>query len=133
MDVGTACMNFHNEMVKEVKSKRIQADEIWAFVNSKEKNTTAEMKEKGNGDAWTWVALDADTKYEASDYFAVDTPDYNNAETLLKDAIKMSYERFRIKFDELKLPHGLKKFHLRELESHEIQAVYLDIIKKLRA
>jgi len=66
VEVGSACMNFHNDMVKDVKSRRIQADEIWAFVNSKEKNTTAEMKEKGNGDAWTWVALDADTKLAVS-------------------------------------------------------------------
>ena len=68
VEVGSACMNFHNEHVKNVKSSKIQADEIWAFVNSKEKNTTAEMKEKGNGDAWTWVALDADTKLAVSWY-----------------------------------------------------------------
>ena len=51
VEVGTACMNFHNDRVKNVKSQRVQADEIWAFVNSKEKNTSAEIKEKGNGDA----------------------------------------------------------------------------------
>ena len=66
VEVGTACMNFHNDRVKGVKSTKIQADEIWSFVSSKEKNTTAEMKEKGNGDAWTWVGIDADTKLVVS-------------------------------------------------------------------
>ncbi len=42
--------------------KRIQCDEIWSFVGSKEKNTSVEKKEKGNGDCWTWTAFCPDTK-----------------------------------------------------------------------
>src|SRR5579863_8188942 len=34
----------------------------WQFVGSKAKNVTPEQKAAGWGDAWTWVALDADTK-----------------------------------------------------------------------
>lgn len=66
VDVGFACMNFHNDMVKNLQCKRIQADEIWSFVGSKEKNTSDESKEQGNGDAWTWVGIDADTKLVVS-------------------------------------------------------------------
>lgn len=62
VDVGRACENFHNQIVVGLKSSRIQADEIWSFVYSKEKNTTAEMKEGGAGDVWTWTAIDADSK-----------------------------------------------------------------------
>lgn len=62
IDVGTACAKFHDEEMLNVKSKRIQCDEIWSFVGAKEKNTSAEMKEKGFGDVWTWTALDADSK-----------------------------------------------------------------------
>lgn len=68
VDVGHACEEFHNEKVVNVKSERIQCDEIWSFVYSKEKNTTSEMKEEGAGDAWTWTALDADTKLILSWY-----------------------------------------------------------------
>jgi IS1 family transposase/uncharacterized protein YerC len=60
--VGKACQEFHNNHVVAVASKRIQCDEIWSFVGAKEKNTTAEMKEAGMGDVWTWTALDADSK-----------------------------------------------------------------------
>jgi IS1 family transposase len=66
--VGRACEKFHNETVITVKAKRIQADEIWSFVYAKEKNTTTEMKEGGAGDAWTWTAIDADSKLIVSWY-----------------------------------------------------------------
>jgi len=45
-----------------LKSECIEADEIWAFCGSKEKNTKAEKKAQGWGDVWTWTAIDADTK-----------------------------------------------------------------------
>ena len=61
VDVGRACEKFHNETVKNVESKRVQCDEIWSFVYSKEKNTPDEMKEVA-GDVWTWTAIDADSK-----------------------------------------------------------------------
>src|SRR5450432_3497805 len=62
VDVGRACEKFHNEKVKGIKAARIQADEICSFVYAKEKDTTPEMKEGGAGDAWTWTAIDADSK-----------------------------------------------------------------------
>jgi IS1 family transposase len=63
VDVGIACEKYHNENVKNVPSKRIQCDEIWSFVYSKEKKASAEDKAAGTaGDCWTWTALDADTK-----------------------------------------------------------------------
>jgi IS1 family transposase len=68
VDIGRACQQFHNEKVVNVKSERIQADEIWSFVGSKEKNTSIEKKEEGHGDVWTWTALDADSKLIVSWY-----------------------------------------------------------------
>lgn len=63
VDTGKACQAFHNENVMNVKSKRIQCDEIWSFVYAKDKNAPAEMKEEGKaGDVWTWVGIDADSK-----------------------------------------------------------------------
>lgn len=62
VDTGKACQKFHDEKVVEIKSQRIQADEIWSFIYAKEKNATAEMKAGGAGDACTWTAIDADSK-----------------------------------------------------------------------
>ncbi|MBL7740331.1 MAG: DDE-type integrase/transposase/recombinase [Chitinophagaceae bacterium] len=67
-EIGNACAEFHNEKVVNVKSQRVQADEIWSFIGSKEKNTSTERKEEGCGDVWTWTALDADSKLIVSWY-----------------------------------------------------------------
>lgn len=62
--VGEACLKFHDEKVVNVPAKRIEADEIWSFVYAKEKNVpnTTKSNDPKVGDAWTFVAMDADTK-----------------------------------------------------------------------
>ena len=60
VDLGKACQQFHNDNVINLKSDRIQCDKIWSFVGCKEK--AKEQGANGDGDVWTWTALDADTK-----------------------------------------------------------------------
>jgi len=67
-DLGYACADYHNKHVRGLKVRRLQADEIWCFVGSKKKNASDEKKSQGWGDAWTWVAIDADTKLCVSYY-----------------------------------------------------------------
>lgn len=38
VDTGTACLAFQDEAIRNIKSKRVQCDEIWSFCHSKEKN-----------------------------------------------------------------------------------------------
>ena len=67
IDAGEACAAYHDEHVRNLKSKRIQVDEIWSFTYAKEKNVAqAKAAPEGAGDTWTWTALDADTKFIAS-------------------------------------------------------------------
>jgi IS1 family transposase len=62
-DIGTACAAFHDRAVRNVRSRRVQCDEIWQFCYAKEKNVPAALKGQfGYGDVWTWTAVDADTK-----------------------------------------------------------------------
>lgn len=61
-DAGRACSIYQDKAFRQLTCKRIQCDEVWSFVGSKEKNTTDETKAKGWGDCWTWTALDAETK-----------------------------------------------------------------------
>ena len=62
-DAGKVCMAFHDENVRNVKSKRVQVDEIWSFTYAKQKNVAAaRAAPEGAGDTWTWTALDADSK-----------------------------------------------------------------------
>jgi IS1 family transposase len=63
VDAGKVCAEFHDGAVRNVKSQRIQADEIWSFSYAKAKNVrTAKSAPEGAGDTWTWTAIDADSK-----------------------------------------------------------------------
>ncbi len=63
VDAGKACAEHHDRAVRNVASKRIQADEIWSFCYAKQKNVaTAKAAPEEAGDVWTWTALDADSK-----------------------------------------------------------------------
>lgn len=62
VELGHACEVFATEAFQNLNCQRIQCDEIWAFVGSKARNTNAAKRAKGQGDAWTWVAIDPETK-----------------------------------------------------------------------
>ncbi len=62
-DVGAACLEYQDKHLRGLECKRIQCDEIWSFVYSKQKNVPKKMQGMfGVGDVWTWVALCADSK-----------------------------------------------------------------------
>jgi IS1 family transposase len=61
-DLGCAAASYHNSHVRNLRVRRLQCDEIWAFVYGKDKNLTLEQVQTGLGSVWTWTALDADTK-----------------------------------------------------------------------
>ncbi|HEY3928502.1 MAG TPA: IS1 family transposase [Candidatus Koribacter sp.] len=58
---GERCIALMDTKMRNLRCKRVQADEIWSFVAKKQKNVrigdSAEF-----GDAWVFVVLDADTK-----------------------------------------------------------------------
>ena len=63
VDAGEACAKFHDKEVRGVTAELVQCDEIWAFCYAKEKNVaSAKAAPQGAGDAWTWTAIDSDTK-----------------------------------------------------------------------
>lgn len=62
VDLGAACADYHDANIRNVRVRRLQCDEIWAFVGAKAKNASPEKKAQGWGDIWTWVGLDADSK-----------------------------------------------------------------------
>lgn len=62
LDVADAAHQYHDATVRNVRSRRVQCDEIWCFVGAKKRNASPEQKAQGWGDVWTWTAIDADTK-----------------------------------------------------------------------
>jgi IS1 family transposase len=62
LNLGRVCEAYQDEHLRNLPSRRIQCDEMWGFIGSKQKNVTEEKMAQGCGDVWTWVAIDADTK-----------------------------------------------------------------------
>jgi hypothetical protein len=69
LDIGEVCAAYQDEHLRDLPCKVIEADEIWSFVYSKQKNVPKELQDTlGVGDIWTWTALDADSKLIVSWY-----------------------------------------------------------------
>ena len=98
VDTGKACQNFHDETVHGLNSKRIEADEIWSFVYSKQKNVEKNVAEvDGAGDVWTWTAIDADSKMIVS-WFVGDR-DAQSAYTFMSDVKSRLNNRVQLTTD----------------------------------
>ncbi len=96
-NVGAACMKFHDEKVVSLNCRRIQCDEIWSFVYSKEKNKPHHLQHKSIGDAWTWTAICADSKLIVGWY--VGTRDAGSAIPFMQDIQKRLNRKVQLTAD----------------------------------
>ncbi len=63
IDAGKACAAYHEANVRNLKTTRVEVDEIWSFTYAKQKNVkNAKAAPANSGDTWTWTAIDADSK-----------------------------------------------------------------------
>jgi IS1 family transposase len=61
--LGPACAIYQGGALRNLTCRRVECDEAWSFVGSKAKNVPEKRKgEHGIGDAYTWVALDPESK-----------------------------------------------------------------------
>lgn len=66
-DLGEACAEYQDGALQDLPCKVVEADEIWSFCHSKQKNVPEEFKGiPGYGDVWTFTAICADTKLAPS-------------------------------------------------------------------
>jgi IS1 family transposase len=97
VDIGQACQLFHDETVRGVVAKRVQADEIWSFVYAKEKNKPQDIE--GAGDAWTFVGIDSDTKLVIS--WLLGDRDVESATFFMKDVAERVSGKMQLTTDGL--------------------------------
>jgi IS1 family transposase len=100
-DLGAACQTFHDANVRNLKTKRVQADEIWAFCYAKkrtvESNRTILERNADAGDVWTWTAIDADSKLMIS--WLVGDRTASEAYTLMFDLRERIVNRIQLTTD----------------------------------
>ncbi|MBV8732085.1 MAG: IS1 family transposase, partial [Acidobacteriia bacterium] len=97
-EVGTACAEYQDITLRNIGARRVQVDEIWSFVGAKQKNVTPAMLEKKLcGDAWTFVAIEADTKLVIS--WLVGRRDAGTATEFLQDVQSRLVNRIQLTTD----------------------------------
>lgn len=99
---GSFCAEYQDGAFRNLKCKRLQCDEIWAFVYAKQKNVPeCKRGQFGFGDVWTWTAIDADTKLVPS--FQVGNRDMQTARMFIDDLASRLASRVQLTTDGLKV------------------------------
>lgn len=95
VEVGEFCSTYQDHALRNLRCKRIEADEIWSFVGAKEKNATKE----GQGDLWTYTAICADSKLMVS--WLVGERNHENTFAFMKDVAFRLANRVQLTTDGL--------------------------------
>jgi IS1 family transposase len=96
--VGQACIEYQDRVIRNVTAKRVQVDEIWSFVECKQKNVTEAKLEAGIcGDVWTFTALEAQSKLVIS--WMVGRRDAGCATEFLRDVASRLANRVQLTTD----------------------------------
>jgi IS1 family transposase len=87
---------------RNLRCKRLQLDEMWAWIYCKEKNHTEEIarKQPDAGDVWLWVAVDADSKLVPS--WRLGQRDLTTATDFVNDLARRVKGRVQITTDALR-------------------------------
>jgi IS1 family transposase len=99
-DLGAACSDYMDKTIVNLKTTRVQADELWSFVFGRKKNLAPERRNVfGYGDTWTFTAIDSDNKLIIS--FFVGKRDEQSATFFMRDVALRLANRVQLTTDGL--------------------------------
>src|ERR1022692_3951747 len=103
VEVGAVWADYQDRVMRNLKSERVQIDEMWQFVYCKERHVTPAIASKnpGAGDAWLWAAIDADSKLAITWLVGERTPEA--ARDFVEDLAGRLASRIQLTSDGLKL------------------------------
>lgn len=99
VSAGEGCAHLINEQMRNLSCRRIQVDEIWAYVQKKQRHLNESDDQNRVGDQWTFVALDPDTKIVPA--YRVGKRDLETATAFLTDLSERLLNRVQISSDAL--------------------------------
>src|SRR5580698_4407039 len=94
--IGQACKKIMDEKMRSLNCQQIEVDEIWGVIGAKRNNAA---RTGNNGDVWTFIALDAETKLIPS--FVVGQRDAYHARAFMEDLAGRLSRRVQISSDAL--------------------------------
>lgn len=111
-DVGKACSEYQNKVMRDLPYKRIQCDEIWSFCYAKQKNVPDDKQGQfGYGDVWTWTALDAETKLVPCWLVGLRSAEYasefiNDLASRLRERVQLTTDGHKVYLDAIEGAFG---------------------------
>jgi IS1 family transposase len=99
VEVGDGCARLMDEQMRELPCRRIEVDEIWAFVGKKQRHMTALDDPHRLGDQYTFVALDPETKIVPT--YRVGKRDLPTATAFITDLSERLAHRVQLSSDAL--------------------------------
>lgn len=101
----------------------VQVDELWAFVGCKEKHASPDKKAEGQGDCWTWTAVDADSKLMIS--WEVGLRDDDTCRDFIDDLAYRMTRRIQLSSDGLALYNDAVKIAFgKDVDYGQVNKVY---------
>jgi IS1 family transposase len=99
--VGQAYAALLDEQMQRLPCRHIEVDEIWTYVQKKQRWITDKDDTNGVGDMWTFVALDADTKLVPT--YRVGKRDFRTASAFMSDLSSRLVNRVQLSSDALRV------------------------------
>lgn len=97
VQIGDKCSRLMDERMQNLRCARVQVDEIWTFVEKKQRRIKQGESDAEIGDQYVFVALDADTKLVPS--FEVGKRDGQTALALMTDLSRRVARRLQLTTD----------------------------------
>jgi IS1 family transposase len=92
-DAGEFCAGYHDLRLRNLPTVRVEADEIWSFCGAKQRAARSE----GQGDLWTYCAIDADSKLVCS--WLVGARNQENTDAFMADLKSRLTQRIQLSVD----------------------------------
>jgi IS1 family transposase len=99
VEVGDGCAALMDETMRDLACRRIEVDEIWAYVGKKQRHMTVADDPRLVGDQYTFVALDPETKLVPS--YLVGKRDLPTASAFITDLSERLANRVQLSSDAL--------------------------------
>jgi IS1 family transposase len=99
VEVGGGCAKLMDAQMRELPCRRIEVDEIWAYVGKKQRHMTALDDPRRFGDQYTFVAIDPETKLVPA--YCVGKRDLPTATAFITDLSERLANRVQLSSDAL--------------------------------
>jgi IS1 family transposase len=102
--MGEGCKRIMDDKLRGLNSRVIEVDELWGFIGMKAKTAKRIDADESQGDIWTWVAIDAESKLVPA--FAIGGRDQVTADGFMEDLASRLTHRVQITSDSLRAYQG---------------------------